>query len=287
LKTVFARLGIFSALAAAICLPAIAQQSQVHFHQSVTQAGLAETLTPTVNGNSLQLTTNLSGRTVASPTGTVVFTITSSGGATQTSPPIPLSGLNATWTATDPADTYSSTAVYSGDINYSPENAAASGIVVTMTPDFDFTLPTAKIIKGQTWDGNVQIIPINGFTGNVTFSCGTLPEKVSCSVPATADAVSGHNASPPSATLAVGTVAETVTTSALPFFFLLGLGDRRRKKLAVAGLAFASLLCLAGCGAIPHYLQDDGTPPGTYQIVITGSSGALHHSKTLTVIVTK
>jgi hypothetical protein len=131
---------------------------------------------------------------------------------------------------------------------------------------------------------------LNGFTGTVHFAWGGTPAHdmtVSMPVPqvATTPALA-QSASPTTVSLTITTVATTVTTAGIPFFLILGLSFAlRRKKHLLSGLGAASLVFLAGCGAGQKYIQDDGTPVGTYHLTLTGTSGAITHVKPITVVV--
>jgi len=114
---------------------------------------------------------------------------------------------------------------------------------------------------------------------------------------------------PPSSSLLTGTVTLTITTSgpaasAAPMFRggptfallfpalgLVGLvfagtrGKKNRKTrlrwaMALSGLVL--LLAVAGCGGRPNFA---GTPPGTYTVTVTGTSGTTSGSAPVTLIV--
>ena len=57
---------------------------------------------------------------------------------------------------------------------------------------------------------------------------------------------------------------------------------------AIVLLLLASLggtLALNGCGTSNRFVQQDGTPPGTYAITVIGTSGTLTHTVTVQVVV--
>ncbi len=70
----------------------------------------------------------------------------------------------------------------------------------------------------------------------------------------------------------------------LLFPALLLLHRRRRglSRLAICSVAMFSILNLSGCGV----KNPNSTPPGTYTILIDGTSGTIHSTGTLTLIVT-
>jgi hypothetical protein len=286
--------GVLSGIAAALCTPLIAQRPvQATLQQTVQKAVLQETLAPSVNGNTVQLAAGLSGRILAAPGGTVSFVLVDSTGATHASGPVPLSTEAASWTVQAATGPFTSTASYSGDSNYMPATAtAAASAASSAPPDFDFATQTITIKRGDTWSGTVPVQSLNGFTGMVNFAWGgTPPHEMTLSMPTAqvnvAPALTSSSA-PQVVSLKIVTVATTVTAAGLPFLFLLGFAGRRRKqRLLLPAFGAASLVLLAGCGAGQKYIQDDGTPVGTYQLTLTGSSGSITHVKPLTVIVTQ
>ncbi len=280
------------AVSIVLCVASSTTQAQrTSYVQVVKPAPLAETLTPSINGSGVELSANLSGRMLAPPTGSVVFTITTANAVVMTSPPIPVAANTAAWLFASGPGAFTASAAYSGDNNYQPENAF-TGLTVSqsLASDFDFLLPTVTVKQGQSWAGKVQVLPLNGFTGVISFACGTTPTMMTCSFAQPASvtvtpALAGQTQPLP---LNIGTVPTTVTPSSMTFLAIISLillfGVRRRSRKA---LSILPLCLLAGCGTGQRYVQQDGTPPGTYTIPVTGQSGPLSHMKQLTVIVTK
>jgi hypothetical protein len=76
--------------------------------------------------------------------------------------------------------------------------------------------------------------------------------------------------------------------SALALLGLWSLVARRnRLRWATVALALSMLLLmgLAACGGGPGYVNPTGTPAGNYKVIVTGSSGGLTHSATVTLTV--
>lgn len=234
--------------------------------------------------------TQAGGPGIASPTGTVTFTIGNAIIGTAT-----VQNGTATLTNSPPVGTDTVAAAYSGDLNYTPASAQTAVNVLAPTPpgspDFDFTLPTVTVTAGQSFSGNIAIQSLNGFSGTITFTAGSLPQEVTFAFPSSPSVsiVANAEQSAASQTVAfmIGTqgVAVTVASGLL----LLGsFGVRRRPRwcnyVLLSFLAAGILSSLVGCAG-NRFLQTSGTPPGTYTIPITGTSGSLVHTHNLTLTV--
>jgi hypothetical protein len=170
--------------------------------------------------------------------------------------------------------------------------ATADYIIVAAAPGYTLSAsPSSLTIKsGLTGSTVITVAPTGGFTGTVSFSCGTLPSKVTCSFAPSSLTV--PSAAPLTTALTIGTTGTATASlregpagSVLPGIFaaliLLPLGFMRRILRAskagslwlmclllatAASVAAAGLLGMAGCGS-------SSTPPGTYSIPITVTSG--------------
>lgn len=230
----------------------------------------------------------------AGPTGEVRFTLAPKSGEARISATVPIKDGTATWSAVPPAGTDTVAATYPGDMNYSAISAQTTvTALVPASPDFDFTLPSITIQAGQSFNGSIHVMSLNGFKGKVSFEVGQLPEKVTFSIPTSSIHVAPESdpsqAKGYAVSFAVGTQA-TVVASVAGLFFLGFFGIRRRpqRRKPYALLAILSIAVIGsavGCAG-DRYMQTNGTQPGTYSIPITGTSGNLTHTHKLTLIVT-
>jgi hypothetical protein len=202
-------------------------------------------------------------------------------------------------------ETIEAIAVATGYIN----SAVATTDYIILVPASGYTLSaspsTLTIPSGSTASTVITLTPIGGFTGTVNFSCGTLPSLVTCSFAPTSLTVA--SATPRTTTLTIGTTGTTTALlhngpsgTVLPGIFaaliLLPLGFMRRilrarttgspwlaclLLLAGATLAAAGMLGMAGCGGS----SKPSTPPGTYSIPITVTSGGTSVALNLSIIV--
>jgi hypothetical protein len=85
--------------------------------------------------------------------------------------------------------------------------------------------------------------------------------------------------------LSATTFATTVQKAGLFGAFLLSFLSFKRRKQLLLLAAVALTLLLIGCGTGTRYVQQDGTPKGTYSITVTGTSGKLSHTQTVLVTV--
>jgi hypothetical protein len=165
----------------------------------------------------------------------------------------------------------------------------------------DFTITTnsnlVTILVGGTATFSLSLNPIGNFTGTVTLTCTGAPALTTCAVPPPVT-LNGFNSS--SAAVVFTTTGRSSTPPApggrrMPpaFFLLLAAGiaalaalfaplpTRLRLRylapaLAILALTVFGAACVTG---------SKGTQPGTYPLVVNGTSGALSHSINLTVIV--
>jgi len=191
--------------------------------------------------------------------------------------------------------TYSIIATYSGSQNFTSNSASTTLTVAPAAtpgaPDFAFSLSTStsSIAQGSSLLSTATVTGLNGFTGPVSLNCGTLPAQMTCAfspVTVTVDSKGSQS------TLTVATVGTTVQTASLSLILcgLVAIPLRRRltrrlrKCFPLAGLLTA-ICVFSACGTGTRYVQSNGTPPGTYQIVVTAAAGAISHTNTLTVTV--
>jgi hypothetical protein len=164
--------------------------------------------------------------------------------------------------------------------NLAQAMSTAPGFSLVATPS------TYQVSQGASVTANVDLTPINGFTGQVTYTCNDPVTESTCTGPTTATANT--------------TVSFVITTKAPtarlenPFahgekiFYaslfpgLLGIvwmtGSRKssQRSIRILGLLMVlgfSTMWLASCGgSSSSSTKDVGTPTGTYSITVTGSA---------------
>jgi hypothetical protein len=236
--------------------------------------------------------------------GTSTITVTPSGGFTG-SVTLEASGLpsgvtaafnpSSTTTTSTLTLTASSSATVGGPTTVtitgtSGSLTATTTVALTVTsPTGSFTLsvnPTTVTISapGQSGTTKVTVTPTGGFTGQVNIAC-TLPASMTESTcPAVVADITNSN--PVTAMVTITTTApqagaiRAVTTGIFGFGVLAGVfvfaipGWRRRAPLALLLLGIVVLIvsCGGSSGTGPSNL---GTPPGTYTVTLTATSGSV------------
>jgi N-acetylneuraminic acid mutarotase len=189
------------------------------------------------------------------------------------------------------------------------QSAVSSATYTIVTGSFSITGTAVSVAPGAT-TGNTSTItltPSGGFTGVVSLSCAITPTAASdpatCSMPASAT-ISSSGAQ--TVTLTVNTTPATVALNrnrrffrplaggtALACILLVGIPARRRRWwsiLAMLALLFAVVGGALGCGGGSNGGAgggggNPGTTPGTYVITVTGTSGAITQTGTVSLVV--
>ncbi len=248
------------------------------------------------------------------PTGSVNFFVnggTAVGSGT-------LSGGTATFNynpSTLAVGTYSLTAQYGGDANFASSTSSAQQLTVQAPPGFTVGGTVVSVTPGAT-TGNtstITVTPSGGFTGSVTLTAAVTSSPAGAQDPPTlsfgsTSPVSITSASAGTATLTIATTAPTSAALAYPahpgvrwyaggttlaFGLLFGIGicipSRRRSWRMRLGL-LVLLVILAGglfaCGGSSSRVTGNpGTTPGAYTVTVTGTSGSITATGTVTLTV--
>ena len=279
---------------------------------AASSAALTASATTVTTGQGITFTLKVTSTATGIPSGTVSF----KDGATILSS----ATLDATGTTTYLINTlsigaHSITAVYSGDANFATSTSNALAITINAANPADFTIAASNlnlILKqGQTGLETFTITPIGGFTGTISFGCGTLPTGTTCTLAPTTVVADGTNKaltaqlSIITTGLGTGTVSQlhllgsanstffaAINTIPALAFGLLLTWQRRRLKLLprlLALVAMVGIFALSGCAHSSTPVNPaNTTPAGTYPIAISaGIAGGTSHSVSVNVIVTQ
>ncbi len=215
--------------------------------------------------------------------------------------------INVTFTPTT-GGTRTGSITISDNAPGSPQTVALSGT------GMDFTLTTsassATVTAGQPANFQMTLAPASGFSGNVALTCTGAPPAGSCtpspssvmlngSAPVTAtfivtttvrSVVPPGNQPPRMPPIPLGPLRILVLTGTLAWALLRSASraSRRRLWLGTAMAIALAGICI-GCGAAGgggrKPAPTAGTPPGTYNIMMTATSGNLSHTTTVTLTV--
>jgi hypothetical protein len=187
------------------------------------------------------------------------------------------------------------------DTATSPHVFPLTGFAFRTAPDFAMSTPDgspalATITAGQTASYNLVLASIPGFGfggGNITLSCSGAPPSASCSANPATFVLPDNN--PDLFVASVSTTAPPATPTgagryhsfwwlavALPTIVVL---KRRRTQL----LMIMGTLVLGGiivsCGSGNNTPPKNFTPPGTYSLMVTATSGNASHTFPMMLIV--
>jgi len=192
------------------------------------------------------------------------------------------------------------------------DSAANSPQVISLTASgIDFSMPasggTATIKAGATATYQLSISPVGGsFSNSINLTCLGIPAFSTCSLNPTsvtpgasaASVSAGIKTTGTSAQFAAGAAPHTAIlpwAALVPGFGLFGLcvtairGRKRASFTLLLILLLAATLLLPACGnssntTIPVQ-TGNSTPPGTYTVLVIGTSGSVQHFSSLTLTV--
>jgi hypothetical protein len=271
----------------------------LYVNRGVTTTNLAASSASPGQGVAVTFTATLSQvvNAGAAPTGTVSFTSNGMllGSAT------PNQGVATLTVESLPVGADTVTATFAGDANHNQSSASISITVVPVTPSFALssTTPTLSLTQGSNGSVLVTVAANPTFNGVVQLTCTGAPAEVSCTPSPVSVTLSPGQSSiapifivttPPNNTTQASNspIAGTlggITLSGLVFMLWPG---RRRLPRVLSVLAFAALVltsfgALSGCGGSGN--KYPGTVAGSYNLVVTGVSGGITQTQTITLTV--
>lgn len=199
----------------------------------------------------------------------------------------------------------------SGTVTVLGSTFTATASTSATVADFAITVapPSVEVPAGTPATYQVTVTPTAAFPNSVSLSCTSgLPAATACAF--TNNPIPNLNSGPQSRALNINTTARPNPTASLgpggssgaPLYAawlpvcgiaLLGLrvgGKASRKRLMLTGVLlggfFALILFQGGCGgSTTTTTPTGGTPAGTYDITVTGTSGTAVHTTTLELVV--
>ena len=283
--------------------------------QTLTVSGVNSTITTPVTA-SVSLVVQMAATstivsapaTITSPY-TVTATVTSAQGGVVTGPVnffdegvLIGSGMldskgTATFVITNLASgAHSFTATYPGDANNLQSTSQAVYIGGTGGGDFSLAvLPTSlSLAAGQAGSVTLSLTPTGGISGSALFTCTGLPAGSTCTFSPASLTLNG------SATVQTTTVSITLPSASasvrpdlrvfyafIPGFLLAGLCVRRKRcMLRLLCLVMAAALCCAGvlgCSLSSNVAPGGSSVQGSYNALVTATSGTVSHTATVQV----
>lgn len=190
----------------------------------------------------------------------------------------------------------------------SPQTIALSGLA----SGSDFTIassaPSQTVNAGAKASYSLSVSSVGGsFSHAVSLSCSGAPAGATCSISPTS-VTPGNSSASVTVTITTTTTVSDATPhvpsdnhmlyatwiqlQSMGLFGLVVAGTKKRsartRTLALLVLALFGLLMLVGCAGgtgIAQTGSSGGTTAGTYTVVVTGTSGSVHHSLSLTLVV--
>jgi hypothetical protein len=166
---------------------------------------------------------------------------------------------------------------------FSPSTSAAVALLVTSQPMAGFTFsadsPVLTVATTHHLSTGLTLTSLHHFSGDITLTCGTLPPVLTCELPSAVNLPADGTVH---LKLALDTDALLNFAAFLPLASLALVTRKRRRQvmlLVLAGLAATVTACSG------H--QPASTPPGTYTLTLTATSGSQQQTTNITLHVTQ
>ena len=272
--------------------------------ETVAGSGLTSTTTqitasanPATAGQQVTFTATVSPAPTGTPAGTVSFY---NGATLLGTGMINLAGVATFATSNLGAGNATITAVYSGNAGFATSTSTPLNLTVAIASVYTVTAPQTPftVVSGESLDVNVTVQPVGGaYNSLVTMSASGLPAgAVAIFTPLTV--TPGAAGAPTVMTIRTATQTAGIPADHNPQFpltptflaagaMVLAVNRKRLGKSMAVFLVMATLLAgawmMAGCNG--GFAGKPGPQTRTYIITITGTSGSLHPSTTITLIV--
>jgi hypothetical protein len=261
---------------------------------NIAQVATTTTLTVSPQSAAPLQTVTLTANVSAGATGTVTFTV----GSTALTPVMISNGAATVQDSSLVAGTYDVVAVYSGDANHTGSTSPKVSLSV-VAPDFTLSVNPSSLTvnRGQSAQATFTITSVGGYSGALTFSCGTLPSEATCAFNPSTVTLGGaaSGSSVLTFTAAAPTNAQHVSHNTLlsgsltlgAIFFLFNSSLRRRSLLGLLSvICLAAIAGLSGCGGgSADGSSNPGTPIGLQSITIAVAGSVTSHNITLPITV--
>jgi hypothetical protein len=181
-------------------------------------------------------------------------------------------------------------ATFVGDSNYLLSTSNGFTIGVTGN-DFALVMNSAPLIMpaGTTGVDGFDIDAESGYNGTATFTAAGLPEGAAATFMPTSVTGSGQifvqiSTTGPHAAFKGGIAQTALLATIIPFFAVVLIGPRRRKRPLLPLILFSLLTAAVSCGGSSGGGTgggggNGGTPPGNYTVTITVTSNTgISHS---------
>ena len=206
--------------------------------------------------------------------------------------------------------THTISASYSGDFSFYPSSTTQS-LSFTITPGF-FVAPSNQAYVTVTAPGSagttsLAVLSSTGFSGTITLSCSGLPVGATCTFSPSTVAATGAPTTTAS-TMTITTTAAATTTARLvsparspfsrwlamgifAFFSVVMLGSPTRRRSAGLLLLLAVVLFVPACGGGggggggTTVKTATPTPAGSYNLVVSATSGSTSSTAAITLYV--
>lgn len=175
---------------------------------------------------------------------------------------------------------------------------ASATYTIQLPPSFSLSASPGSLTLSSDGQGTVTVTvtPQNGFNSAVSFACSGLPAGASCSFSPSMITPAG-SAATTTLTILAATDAATLYRNPRPFIpmtAVVGLiwlfGSRSRRRLCalcvfLAGISTPGLMIGCGGGGNAAGGGGGGSTPVTATVMVTGTSGSLQQTSTISLII--